>query len=56
MTRPGKVKVRKGEGDSHQIWRIQEKEKETAASNRSQPTIARDGVRLRAVFETKNKV
>ena len=26
-------------GDSHQIWRIQEKEKETATSNRGQPTI-----------------
>jgi len=28
-----------GKGDSHQIWRIQEKEKETATSNRGQPTI-----------------
>jgi hypothetical protein len=29
----------KRKGDSHQIWRIQENEKETATSNRGQPPI-----------------
>src|SRR5271157_711896 len=31
--------TRERKGDNHQIWRIQEKEKETATSNRGQPTI-----------------
>jgi hypothetical protein len=37
--RPIQKQLPKRKGDSHQIWRIQEKAKETATSNRGKPTI-----------------
>jgi len=39
MPAPVRREKAAGKGDSHQIWRIQEKEKETATSNRGKPTI-----------------